>query len=232
LSLETSQKPAGHSQQPISPRFDPQIAKATQPFRLGLFGGTFDPLHIGHLHIAQSALEQFSLDGVLFIPAGEPAHKDNSAVLNAEARCNMLHAAIADNSNFDISRIEVDRQGTTYTIDTVRILKERYGEKARLFFIMGADMAADIGNWKNSDELAALTTVLCARRRISNKEEQAIVRNNHEFDIRFIDSALIDISSRELRECVRTGKSISHLVPSAVLSCIEKHGLYKECSKD
>ena len=218
------------SQRLISQRFDPQIdaARATRPFRLGLLGGTFDPLHIGHLHIAERALEQYSLDGILFIPTGAPAHKTQTCVSDAEERYAMLHEALADNSSFDASRIEIERGGTTYTIDTLRILKERYGDRAELFFIVGADMAADMKTWKNSEEVAGLITVLCARRLISDEEERALVQNNLKFDIRFIDSSLIDISSRELREWVRTGKSIRYLVPDTVYAYIIRHGLYRE----
>jgi len=217
-------------QHPISQRFDSQIdaASVTQPFRLGLLGGTFDPPHIGHLHIAERALEQYSLNGILFIPTGAPAHKRQTCISDAEERHAMLHAALADNRSFDVSRIEIEREGTTYTVDTLRILKERYGDRVELFFIVGADMAADMKTWKNSEEVAGLITVLSARRLITNEEERALVQNNLKFDIRFIDSSLIDISSRELREWVRTGKSIRYLVPDAVHAYIIEHGLYRE----
>ena len=204
---------------------------ATQPFRLGLFGGTFDPLHIGHLHIAERALEQFKLDGILFIPTGAPAHKLQTYVSDAEERYTMLHAALVDNHSFDVSRIEIEREGTTYTIDTLRILKERYGGKAELYFIAGADMAADMKTWKNSEEVAGLITVLCARRLITNEEEQILLQNNREFNIRFIDSSLIDVSSRELREWVRTDQSIRYLVPDTVYAYIIEHGLYRESTR-
>ena len=229
MSSDTATEFSDKAQQVISLRFDPQIDKAavTKPFRLGLLGGTFDPLHFGHLHIAEKAMEQFSLDGVLFVPTGKPAHKTQVCVLDADKRYAMLCAALADNARFDVTCIEIDRPGTTYTIDTLRALRDRYGEKARFFYIVGADMAADINNWKSSEELAKLITVLVARRKVSEDEECAILQNNHEYDLRFIDSSLIDVSSHELRDWVKTGKSIRHLVPEAVHSYIMEHGLYK-----
>jgi nicotinate-nucleotide adenylyltransferase len=219
----------------ISPRFDALIDAAgdgtcdaaAPPFRLGLFGGTFDPVHIAHLHIAECAREQFALDGVLFIPTGQPVRKLQTGFSAAEDRHAMLKAAIAGNAYFDVSRIELERPGATYTIDTLRAVKERYGGKAELFFIVGSDSAADLATWKDAEGIAGLVTVLSARRAALPAGECASACTSDCFDVRLIDSCLIDISSRELREWVRQGRSIHYLVPSTAYAYIREQKLYR-----
>jgi nicotinate-nucleotide adenylyltransferase len=199
----------------------------TKPFRLGLFGGTFDPVHVGHLHIAECAREQFSLDGVLFIPTGQPVRKLGAGFSAADDRHAMLKAAVAGNACFDVSRIEIERAGVTYTIDTLRAIKERYGEKAVLFFIAGFDAVFDMSTWKNADEIGGLVTVLSAKRAISHDIEPSLLHNGGCFDIHLIDSCFIDVSSHELREWVRKDRSIQYLVPDATYSYIRKQRLYR-----
>ncbi|MDR0350314.1 MAG: nicotinate-nucleotide adenylyltransferase [Coriobacteriales bacterium] len=211
----------------ISSRFDALIDAACTPFRLGLFGGTFDPVHIGHLHIAECAREQFALDGVLFIPTGQPVRKIATGFSGSEDRYAMLRAAVAGNACFDVSRIEIDRIGATYTIDTLRVIHERYGDKAQLFFITGADATADISTWKNAEEIAALTTILSAKRAIPRDAELTLLHNENSFDIRPIASCLLDVSSQGLRERVGQGHSIRYLVPDAVYAYIREQGLYQ-----
>lgn len=211
----------------ISPRFDALIDKADPPFRLGLFGGTFDPVHLGHLCVAERAREQFALDGVLFIPAGQPVRKLGAALSAAADRHAMLRAAVAGNERFDVSRIEIDRVGATYTIDTLRAIKARHEDRAQLFFITGLDATADMDTWKDAKEIAALVTVLSAKRVISEDNERVLLHNGSSFDVRRIDSCLIDISSRELREWVRQGRSIHYLVPDATYSYIREQRLYQ-----
>jgi nicotinate-nucleotide adenylyltransferase len=200
---------------------------ATQPFRLGLFGGTFDPVHIGHLHVAECAREQFALDGVLFIPTGQPVRKLAAGFSASEDRYAMLRAAVAGNAHFDVSRIEIDRTGTTYTIDTLRTIHERYGDRAELFFIVGSDAAADIDTWKDAGEIATLATVLSAKRVISQDVEPTLLHNGNCFDIRPIASRLLDISSQGLRERVGQGCSIRYLVPDATYAYIREQRLYQ-----
>ena len=227
MSPDTWQEPLRNIAPTISLRFDSLIDAAEKPFRLGLFGGTFDPIHIGHLHIAEMAREQFALDGVLFIPTGKPVRKIKAGFSNAQDRHAMVLGAIAGNEYFDVSRIEIDRKGTTYTIDTLRVLKDRYGDRAELFFIAGTDTAADISTWKDAAEIGRLVVVLCARRATSQDAEPALLQGESDLDIRLIDSALIDISSRELRDWVKRGRSIHYLVPSATRAYIKEQGLYR-----
>ena len=220
----------------ISPRFDAAIRAATaqQPFRLGLLGGTFDPVHIAHLHIAEQAYEQYSLGGVLLIPTGEPVWKLDGERSEAERRYAMAAAAVAGNQRFDISHIELERKGPTYTIDTLRAIKQRYADSLQLFFIVGADCAADIGNWKGAAEIAGLATILAAQR--SAPQQSGDLRagmpnlpdNGRIFDVRQIDSTPMGLSSRMLRQWVAQGRSIRYLVPEAVLNYIEDTGLYRD----
>jgi nicotinate-nucleotide adenylyltransferase len=212
---------------PLSLRFDPVIAKAQTPFRLGLFGGTFDPVHIGHLHIATCACEQFSLDGVLFILAGRPIRKIRGPLTDAEDRYAMLKAVVAGNPRFDVSRVELDREGPTYTIDTLRAIQERYENRVELFFIVGLDVLADIDSWKDAGEIADRVTFLSAKRAISPDLERRLVHNRECFDTHDIDSRLIDLSSSGLREWTGQGRSIRYLVPDAAYSYIKEQGLYQ-----
>lgn len=226
----------------ISPRFDGAIRAATAraPFRLGILGGTFDPIHNAHLHIAERAYEQYSLDGVLVLPTGEPFWKPGNALTAAELRYAMVAAAIGDNSRFDISRMELDRGGPTYTIDSLRSINQAYGDRLQLFFIVGADCATDISNWKGAAEIAGLTTILAAKRAfqqqsdgslpddVSLSGDDRVTDNGMIFDIRQIDSAPMDMSSRMLRQWVRQGRSIRYLVPEAVFDFILNAGLYRD----
>jgi nicotinate-nucleotide adenylyltransferase len=203
------------------------VPGTSAPFRLGLFGGTFDPVHVGHLHLAERAREQFALDGVLFIPTGQPVRKLATGFSAAEDRHAMLKAAVAGNAHFDVSRIEIERAGATYTIDTLRTITERYGGRAQLFFIAGSDAVADLGSWKDAAKIAQMVTVLCAKRPIVGDLAPALLHNGICFDIHDIDSCLIDVSSRVLREWVGQGRSIQYLVPDAVYSYIREQGLYQ-----
>jgi nicotinate-nucleotide adenylyltransferase len=211
----------------VSPRFDALIAAADPPFRLGLFGGTFDPAHVGHLHVAERAREQFELNGVLFIPTGQPIRKLGARLSAADDRYAMLKAAVTGNEYFDVSRIEIERAGVTYTIDTLRALKARYGDHVQFFFIAGADAACDMSTWKDAEEIATLATVLSAKRTIPKDSGRTLLHNGSCFDIQYIDSCLIDVSSSELRAWVKQGRSIRHLVPDATYAYIKEQRLYQ-----
>ncbi|MCL1847685.1 MAG: nicotinate-nucleotide adenylyltransferase [Coriobacteriia bacterium] len=230
------EEPLQHAHPVISQRFDPLIDAAVTPFRLGVFGGTFDPVHIGHLHIAERAREQFALDGILFIPSGIPPWKDRSEVSSAKDRHAMLLVAVAGNQQFDVSRLEMQREGVSYTIDTLRAIKQRYEDRVELFLIVGADVVADINSWKEAKEVAALVTLICARREIVkgsetvgvNKEEELIqLAADGGFTLCWIDSALVGISSSELRQWIAEGRSVHYLIPDATCSYIREQGLYQ-----
>ncbi len=198
--------------------------------RLGIMGGTFDPIHFGHLVTAEEALVQFNLDQVIFMPTGSPAAKVHVDVSAAEHRYLMTVLATAGNPDFDVSRMEVDRQGLTYTIDTLRALRELHGPSAELFFITGADAVWEIVEWKDAALVAGLATFIAATRPGYDLEA---ARESHDdaqtrFDIDYIEVPALAISSTDLRARVAARRPIRYLTPDAVVSYIEKHGLYRE----
>ena len=189
--------------------------------RIGVLGGTFDPIHIGHLVAGAEALHAFSLDRVLFVPAGDPWQKH--AVADAEDRFMMTMLGTAGHPAFSVSRIELDRRGPTYTADTVASLREYYEGNLELFFILGADAAANLGTWKKLDELAGSMEVIAVKR---PGTELAITSRDGWPRTHILDIPAMEVSGSELRERVRTGRPIDFLVPKDVVTYIRTHGLY------
>ncbi len=193
-------------------------------------GGTFDPIHNGHLVTAEEALVQFNLDKVVFMPTGEPAAKTHRPVTPAEHRYLMAVLATAANPDFDVSRIEVDRPGVTYTVDTLRALRDLYGPAAELFFITGADAVWEILTWKDAEDVAELATFIAATRpgydleAAKRAHEEAVTR----FRVEYMEVPALAISSTDLRERVVQRRPIRYLTPEAVATYIAKHGLYRE----
>ena len=192
-------------------------------------GGTFDPIHFGHLVTAEEALVQFNLDRVLFMPTGRPAAKSNERVTSAEDRYLMTVLATAANPDFDVSRMEVDRPGTTYTVDTLRALRDEYGPATELFFITGADAIWEIVSWKDAAEVAGLATFIAATRPGYDLDA---ARRAHEdaatqFTIEYVEVPALAISSTELRERVAQRRPIRYLTTESVASYIVKHNLYR-----
>ena len=184
--------------------------------RLGVFGGTFDPVHVGHLAIALAALETVPLDEVLFVPARQSPLKTEGPVASAEDRYAMLVRAIGDEPRFGLSRVELEREGPSYTVDTLEELKDR-GE---LFLILGSDTFADLGDWRSPERIRGLATILVARRPHAPPPDAAS-------GARVFDAPLLDISSSELRDRAARGLSLRYLVPDGVWQHIEHHGLYR-----
>ena len=195
--------------------------------RIGIMGGTFDPIHIGHLVAAEEAYQQFNLDKVIFMPAGRPAFKLDQEVTSAEHRLMMAQLATASNPHFEVSDLEVQREGVTYTIDTVRILKEKF-PRAELYFITGADAVFDIITWKDSAELAHLVTFIATTR---PGYDAAEAQRQHEaslvpFSIHWIEVPALSVSSSDLRARLREGRSVRYLTARSVLGYLAKHELY------
>lgn len=192
-------------------------------------GGTFDPIHFGHLVAAEEALVQFNLDRVLFMPTGHPAFKTGTAVTPAEQRYLMTVLATATNPDFAVSRMEVDRPGLTYTVDTLTQLRDEYGPAAELFFITGADAVWDIVGWKDAERVTGLATFIAATRPGYDLEE---ARHNHEreatgFKIDYIEVPALAISSTDIRQRVAERRPIRYLTPEPVVAFIEKNALYR-----
>lgn len=198
--------------------------------RLGIMGGTFDPIHFGHLVTAEEALVQFNLDRVLFMPTGRPALKTKQRVTAPEHRYLMTVIATAANPDFDVSRLEIDRPGITYTVDTLKELRETGGPGVELFFITGADAVWEIVSWKDADQIAGMVTLIAATRPGYDLEAARLAHEKAatKFRIEYIEVPALSISSTDIRRRVRERRPIRYLTPESVGAYIRKHGLYRE----
>jgi len=197
------------------------------PNRLGVMGGTFDPIHHGHLVTAEEALWQFDLDGVLFVPTGRPWMKHEEGVSPPEDRYLMTVIATSSNPRFRVSRLEIDREGPTYSVDTLRALRERYGEETELFFITGADAILEIFQWKDAELAFELAHFIAATRPGYDLSRFDQEKASEHPKITVMDVPALAISSTDVRERVAKGRPIRYLVPEGVKSYIEKTGLYR-----
>ncbi len=206
----------------------------THEYRLGIMGGTFDPIHYGHLVTAEQAREALNLDVVLFMPAGEPAFKLDQTITDAESRYAMTVLATAANPSFLASRFEIDREGTTYTADTLRALRAYYPDNVKLYFITGADAILDIVTWHDAADIADLATLIAATRPGYDIEQarSRIEASGLSFDVRYIQIPALAISSTNVRERVSEGKSIRYLTSESVMGFIRKNGLYVRARED
>jgi len=202
--------------------------------KIGIMGGTFNPIHNGHLVTAQEALSQFKLDKVIFIPTGNPPHKIENEVASAEDRYTMTVIATSSNSNFFVSRMEIDRKGKSYTIDTVRQLRKIYGKNSLLYFITGADAILEILTWKNTGEIVSLCKFIAATRpgynlsRIEDLRKRLFGKAGAaDKKIYVMEIPALSISSTDIRNRVRHKRPIDYLLPEGVSNYILKHGLYK-----
>ncbi len=191
-------------------------------------GGTFDPIHYGHLLAAEEARFRFALSQVLFVPCGIPPHKKPYEVTPAEHRYAMTVLATADNPYFRVSRIEIDRPGPSYSVDTVRLLREQFGGETELFFITGLDAVLEILTWRNPDDLIRLCQLIAVTRPGYDAHRLREVLPPHYLErVHLLVIPGMDISSTMIRERVRRGEPIRYLTPDAVCDYIAKHGLYR-----
>lgn len=194
--------------------------------KLGIMGGTFDPIHIGHLACAEMARDGCGLDEVLFVVAGNPHFKQGQELASAHARLAMVQEAIEGNDGFRVSAMEIERKGITYTADTLAILaKER--PDAELSFIMGTDSLVTLPLWKDAESIADLARIICVSRPGSAIDDDLLRRlEAMGFDVAFVEAPLLDVSSHEVRMRVSRGETIRYLVPDVVRAYIHAHGLY------
>lgn len=192
-------------------------------------GGTFDPIHWGHLILAEQAREQFGLTQVLFVTAAEPPHKPNEQVTDARHRLEMTRLAIADSEFFECSTIEMDRPGPSYTIDTVKQILDSYGSETEVFLLLGTDEGRDLMKWREPYEIQKLAQIVIANR--PGVPESEVLSTLPADFARVIVPLLmpgVDISSTDLRQRVRQGRSIRYLVPKQVEDYIRQEGLYRD----
>ena len=198
--------------------------------RIGVMGGTFDPIHYGHLVAAEEARAEFGLDKVIFIPAGRPPHKQLHSITDPEHRYLMTALAVSSNPGFEVSRIEVEKDELTYTFDTVKDLLSIYGENTTIYFITGADAVLELLTWYKIDELLTLCKFIAVTRPGFDRRdlEQKIgeISSKYGGEIICIEVPLLDISSTDIRKRFRKGKSIKYLLPEAVEKYIVENGLY------
>ena len=191
--------------------------------RVGILGGTFDPIHIGHLIIGQEIMLACQLDSVIFMPSGEPPHKHTPEMAAAEDRAQMVELAVRDYPSFALSRFELTRPGKSYTVDTLRELRQEMGSKAEPILIIGADNAVEMGQWCNPEEVLELSQVVVAERPGFERDR---IEPRFKTKMHFVETPLLDISSTLIRQRVKQGKSISFFVPDAVDAYIKNNGLY------
>jgi len=201
--------------------------------KIGLFGGSFNPVHVAHLVLAEEATEALGLERVLFIPARVPPHKRGSELASARDRVRMARVAVAGNPRFSVSEVELRRGGCSYTIDTVRGMRRRFGRKAELYFLVGSDTVGELKTWRRIRTLARLCRFVSFGRpgvRAANFADlAAAVGEKAARDIlnNVIRMPRLEISSSDIRRRVAEGRSIRYLVPDAVAEYIARKGLYR-----
>ncbi len=212
---------------------------------IGILGGSFNPIHLGHLRAAEEVREAEALDEVLFVPAALPPHKEAPTLVTAAHRLKMVERAIAGVPGFRVSRLEIDRAGPSYSVDTLRALRAEVGERARLVFVLGIDAFRDFHTWKEHEAIFALCDVVVVTRppapaALGREEIPLAAREAFWYDsssdgyrhrsghvLRFQRITPLDISADRIRALLAAGRSIRFLVPPAVESYIAEHALYR-----
>lgn len=198
--------------------------------RLGIYGGTFDPPHIGHLILAETAVESLNLTQVLFVPAADPPHKPAAAIrVSAGHRVAMVERAIADNPRFALSRIDLDRPGPHYSVDMLRLMQRQHPD-AELIFLIGSDSLQALPTWSRPQELLALAQLGVMHRAHFQPDltalEEAVPGVSKR--IVWIDAPLVAIAASDLGERIAAGRSVRYQIPDSVLAYIDEHGLYRK----
>lgn len=195
---------------------------------IGLMGGSFNPIHCGHIHLARAAIDSGLVDRVLFLPTGNPPHK-RSGLADKLDRLAMTELAVADETQMDVCREEVDREGVIYTVDTLTILREKMPD-CRLFYLIGADTLCTLHTWRRPGDVVRLCTLLVAMRPGEDTaavEESAKIWRQRGAEIAFLPAEPMDVSSTEIRARMQAGKPLGGLVPPQVEDYIRAHGLYE-----
>ena len=203
---------------------------AEKKHRVGLLGGTFDPIHIGHLMLAEAVRDEYELEQVLFIPAAQPPHKLGRKISPAEDRYMMTVLATCSNPTFEVSDIEMRREGPSYSVDTVRALLRASGGDTEYFFIAGTDIIREIHTWERIEELLSICPFIAASRpgcRPDVEKTREILGDLGVRQIHLLNTPELEISSTDIRERVARGASIRYIVPREVEQYIYKKGLYR-----
>jgi nicotinate-nucleotide adenylyltransferase len=196
--------------------------------RIGVLGGTFDPIHLGHLIIAEEARDRLDLEEVCFVPARDPWMKAGQPLTSGHDRLSMARLAMEDNPFFRVSTLELERPGPSYTVDTLRELQEDYGPEAQLFFILGSDAFARFDEWKDTEGILGLATLVVVDRPGATASTEAIDQQvGNAGSVERVRGVHLEISAKDIRRRVAAGASIRYLVPEPVERYIYARGLYR-----
>lgn len=195
------------------------MGKFARKERIGILGGTFDPIHMGHLMLAETAREILHLDKVIFIPARHPPHKKRAHLTVSRLRYKMVKLAIAGNKFFSVSRIEIDKTGISYSVETLKKLRKIYAP-AEFYFLVGSDALPELKTWKNIQEIFKLCKFVIAKR--PDFEKYHLPKGAF-----LLAGTFLNISSTQIRDLIKKGKSVRYLLPAQVCQLIQKHSLYQ-----
>lgn len=198
-------------------------------YRLGIMGGTFDPIHFGHLVCAEQVKSDLKLNHVIFMPAGLPAFKQHKRLASAQERFEMVELAILDNPSFSVSSLEINTPNVTYTYKTLERLKAHYPSNVEFYFITGADVLVDILSWKHAEKLADLTNFVACTRPNYNLDTvvDTVFDSKLNFEVIYTEVPALAISSSYIRACAASKKTIRYLLPRTVEEYIYEHNLYE-----
>jgi len=197
--------------------------------KTGILGGTFDPVHLGHIGMAEAARDTLGLTGVSLLPAGQPMSRVNREITAAEHRLNMLSLAVQDKPGLAVSTIEIERTGPTYTVDTLTALRRRYGAEAEIYFILGWDSLAQLPEWREPARLIKMCRLVAVPRPgCPRPDTETLERKIPGISkkVIFLEKPYMDISATMIKETIARGRSVDHLVPGPVAEYIKKHKLY------
>jgi nicotinate-nucleotide adenylyltransferase len=223
--------------------------------RIGIMGGTFDPIHLGHLRAAEEIYWAFGMDRIVFVPAARPPHKDEAVVASALHRYEMVSLATVFTPYFTVSPLELQREGKSYSVETVREFRKAAGPDARLYFVVGVDALLEMSAWREAEELLRSTRVVVTARpgwrldevealltpeqrrllgeptfrylRVAEIDAAQVEKNPAPREVLLVEVVSLDIASREIRQLVEEGRSVRHLVPDTVAAYMVKHRLYQ-----
>ncbi len=198
--------------------------------KIGIMGGTFNPIHFGHLLLAEQAMEAYDLDEVLFIPSGNPYMKDAEPIVNGDIRAKMIELALEEHPYFRLSSMELERKGPTYTYETLEELKKNNLE-CTYYFIAGADSLLTMETWKNPERIFKNCVVIASVRGTGTEEKIRKIATHliyeYQADVHILPTRFFDISSSEIRHRIAEGKSIRYMLPEKVREYIYENGLYR-----
>jgi nicotinate-nucleotide adenylyltransferase len=195
--------------------------------KVGVFGGTFDPIHNGHTAVARSVFEALDLDQVLFVVTSDQWLRENPPVAPASDRFNMVTRAVDNVLEFTASDVDIVRKGSTYTVDTLRDIREQFDDSTELYLIVGADSASSMNRWKSAEQIGDLAKIVAVGRPGQAFAIESLEDSHPANGAEYVEGPMIDVSATRVREYLSTGRNIEELVSESVVEYIEKQGLYR-----